>query len=89
MRLSPSVLILDEPTQGVDIGAKTEIYKLVERAATDGLSVLMIDSDFEDLCRLCDRVLVLKNGEAIADLRGSDKSRKRILEIIYRRGAHV
>jgi ribose transport system ATP-binding protein len=66
LRQSPSVLVLDDPTQGVDIGAKTEIHGLVDEAAARGTAVLVLSSDHEELVRLCHRVLVLRSG-AVSD----------------------
>ena len=83
LRLVPRLLILDEPVQGVDIGSKVEIYGLIERAARDGASVIVIDSDFEDLCRLCDRVLVLRDGRLARILAGAERTRERISELVY------
>jgi ribose transport system ATP-binding protein len=83
MRLSPRLLILDEPVQGVDIGAKRDIYELIEQAAAAGAATLIIDSDFADLCALCSRILVMRDGRIVEELTGEDKSRERILEIAY------
>ncbi|MFJ3802869.1 sugar ABC transporter ATP-binding protein [Streptomyces sp. NPDC090088] len=67
-RIAPRVLVLDEPTQGVDIGAKQEIAQIVTRLADDGVAVLVASSDFEELVNLCDRVLVLNRGRLVADV---------------------
>jgi ribose transport system ATP-binding protein len=72
LRLSPRLLLLDEPTQGVDIGAKDQIHSLVERAAADGVATLVASTDTDELVRLCDRVIVLVDGRAVATLRGAD-----------------
>jgi ABC-type sugar transport system ATPase subunit len=83
MRLNPRLLILDEPVQGVDIGAKRDIYELIEQAAVEGAATLMIDSDFADLCALCSRILVMRDGRVVAELSGAEKTRQRILQIAY------
>jgi ribose transport system ATP-binding protein len=70
LRLAPSVLVLDEPTQGVDVGAKVQIYGAVERAAAAGAAVLVSSSDPEELAVLCDRVLVLRRGKIHTELTG-------------------
>lgn len=83
LRLRPKLLLLDEPVQGVDIGSKTEIYTLIEQTAASGTGVLVIDSDFEDLARLCHRVLVLRSGDIVADLSGEALTRVGILEAVF------
>ena len=68
LRRKPQVLLLDEPTQGVDIGARAEIYALVREATRNGTSVLLVASDPEEMAHACDRVLVLRNGRIAADV---------------------
>jgi ribose transport system ATP-binding protein len=87
LRLKPKVVIFDEPVQGVDIGAKTEIFSIISEVAAEGAGVIIIDSDFEDLCRLCDRILVLWGGTIVAELSGPDRTRQNISEIIQTAGA--
>ena len=78
LRQSPQVLILDEPTQGVDVGAKAEIHALVDAAAEAGAAVLVASTESEELARLCDRVLVLRGGRIAARLAGTQVSASRI-----------
>ncbi|MET0504408.1 MAG: sugar ABC transporter ATP-binding protein [Luteibacter sp.] len=68
----PKVAILDEPTRGVDVGSKEEIYELIEAMARDGMAVLVISSETEELVRLCDRILSIYEGELVAELRGDE-----------------
>jgi ribose transport system ATP-binding protein len=82
-RLPLKLIILDEPVQGVDIGSKTEIYRLIDQAAAEGRAVLLIDSDFEDLCRLCHRIMVMRQGRIVAELSGEAKTPERITELVY------
>lgn len=70
LRNRPRVLLLEEPTQGVDIGAKQAIYSAIEASAREGAAVLVCSSDAKELVRLCDRVLVLRNGRIAAELSG-------------------
>ena len=58
--------------QGVDIGAKLEIYEFIKADADQGTGIILIDSDFEDLARLCHRVLVLRDGHIVAELAGEE-----------------
>ncbi|HWG84814.1 MAG TPA: sugar ABC transporter ATP-binding protein, partial [Deinococcales bacterium] len=66
--MNPKLLILDEPTRGIDVGAKAEIQSLVSELAQDGLAVLMISSEIEELTEGCDRVVVLRDGHNVAEL---------------------
>jgi ribose transport system ATP-binding protein len=66
--LNPRLLILDEPTRGIDVGAKSEIQALIDELADDGLGVLMISSELEELTEGCDRVFVLRDGATVAEL---------------------
>ncbi|HUR59235.1 MAG TPA: ATP-binding cassette domain-containing protein, partial [Opitutaceae bacterium] len=64
----PRLLILDEPTQGVDVGAKSEIHKLIRRLAKEGLAVLMISSDLPEILGMSDRIAVMQGGTITAEL---------------------
>lgn len=66
--LEPSLLILDEPTKGVDIGTRTSIYAILRQVAQTGVGVIVISSDFEELLKLCERVVVISDGVSIADI---------------------
>lgn len=78
LRIQPRVLVLDEPTQGVDVGAKAEIHRRITDAARDGAGVLVCSTDTAELVRVCDRVLVMQRGEIGAELAGRDISEERI-----------
>jgi ribose transport system ATP-binding protein len=81
------VLILHEPTQGVDIGARKAIFELLRKAADDGMAILLASAEYEDLAHLCNRVVVMRHGRAAAELAGSDLTEDRIVEHCYRSGA--
>lgn len=68
LNLKPRVLLLDEPTRGVDVGAKEEIYRLLEQAARDGAGVLFVSSEMQEVLTLSDRVLVMHQGRLAAEL---------------------
>ena len=76
--LSPRVAILDEPTRGVDVGAKEEIYELIDELARSGMAVLVISSEMEELVRLCDRILSVYEGRIVAELTGDDITPERV-----------
>ena len=81
------VIILDEPTRGVDVGAKAEIYALIEELAAAGKAVLVISSEHQELFGLCDRVLVMAEGALQGELRPEDYSEERLLTLAMTRGA--
>lgn len=83
LRCEPTVLLLDEPTQGVDVNARADIYAHVRAAAARGTSVIVVTSDFEELARVTDRVLVLRDGVVAAELRGSEIEPHRLTELAY------
>ena len=72
LRLGPRVLVLDEPTQGVDVGAKAEIHALIRSAAASGAAVIVCSTDDDELAQLASRVVVLHRGDQTAELTGSD-----------------
>jgi len=78
LRRGPRVLLLDEPTQGIDIGAKAQIYDLVEQAAAGGLAVLVCSGDTEELERLCGRVFAMRQGRIVRQLSTREVSRSAI-----------
>ncbi|KWR90581.1 sugar ABC transporter ATP-binding protein [Cupriavidus sp. IDO] len=71
LETKPRVLILDEPTRGVDIGAKAEIYRLINELARSGVAVLLISSELPEVVGLCDRVLVMREGELVGEVPAS------------------
>ena len=78
LRIQPRVLVLDEPTQGVDVGAKVEIHRRIAAAAGDGAGVLVCSTDTAELVKVCDRVLIMQRGGIGAELAGRDISEERI-----------
>jgi ribose transport system ATP-binding protein len=79
----PSMLLLHEPTQGVDVGARAQIYRVVHDAARAGCSVLCASSDYEQLALICDRVLIFDRGRVARELRGSEITKDRIAHECY------
>ncbi|HEY5250440.1 MAG TPA: sugar ABC transporter ATP-binding protein [Acidimicrobiales bacterium] len=79
----PRVLLLDEPTQGVDVNARAEIYTLISKAVGDGCSVLLVTSDFEELSRVADRAVVLSGGRVTSELRGAEIEPVRLTELAF------
>ena len=79
LRTDPKVLILDEPTQGVDIGSKSAVYERVEKFAELGGTVIVASSDTDELVRLCDRVLIMRSGVIACELFGDEITASRIV----------
>lgn len=82
MAIHPKLIILDEPTRGIDVGAKAEIEKLIYDFSNRGISVLFISSEMAELVRNCDRILVLRDGKLMGELTGREISEKSIMETI-------
>ncbi|MFM0275338.1 sugar ABC transporter ATP-binding protein [Paraburkholderia aspalathi] len=73
LQIGPKVLILDEPTRGVDIGAKSEIYRLIDDLARQGIGVVVISSELAEIIGVCDRTLVMRAGHIVGEVGGPDK----------------
>jgi len=83
LQVRPFVLLLHEPTQGVDIGSRREIFRIVRETAALGAAVLIASSEYEDLANVCNRVVVMRRGRAVTELTGGDLTSERILERCY------
>jgi ABC-type sugar transport system ATPase subunit len=77
----PRILILDEPTRGVDVGAKSEIHRIISRLAGEGKAIIMISSDLPEIVGMSDRVIVMKNGSKMGELSRAELSQERILQL--------
>ncbi|SFY51039.1 sugar ABC transporter ATP-binding protein [Streptomyces sp. F-1] len=80
--LNPKVLLLDEPTRGIDVGAKAEVQALIDELAGDGLGVLLISSDLEELIEGSDRVVILKDGHVVGHLAGAEVTEEGLLDAL-------
>jgi ABC-type sugar transport system ATPase subunit len=80
----PSVLLLDEPTQGIDVGAKAEIFNVITELANRGTAIIFVSSEFEEVVDIADRILVIGAGRALALLDRANASVKRILDFLFR-----
>ena len=79
---SPNVLILDEPTRGIDVGTKTEIQKLVVKLAEQGMAVVFISSEIEEMLRTCDRMVVMRDGTKVGELSNDEMNQSTIMSTI-------
>lgn len=80
--MEPDLIILDEPTRGIDVGAKSEIEALIQEVAGRGIGVLLISSELEELVRNCHRIVVVRDGQNVGMLQGEDISEDSIMELI-------
>lgn len=78
---NPAVLVFDEPTRGIDVGAKTEIYKLIADLAEQGTAIIFISSELPEIMGLCDRILVMSEGKITGELTGAEATQEKILTL--------
>ncbi|MDP3896684.1 MAG: sugar ABC transporter ATP-binding protein [Mesorhizobium sp.] len=81
---NPDVLILDEPTRGIDVGAKYEIYTIINKLAEQGKAILMISSEMPELLGVCDRIYVMNEGRILGEMPAAEASQERIMRMIVR-----
>ncbi|MGO4833588.1 ATP-binding cassette domain-containing protein, partial [Rhizobiaceae sp. 2RAB30] len=81
---NPEVLILDEPTRGIDVGAKYEIYTLINRLADEGKGIVVISSEMPELLGICDRIYVMNEGRIVGEMAAGDASQEKIMRAIVR-----
>ena len=81
LSLKPSVLLLDEPTRGIDVGAKQEIYQLMEELASNGMAILFVSSELEEILGMSDRVLVMHEGRISGELAREELSEEAIMHL--------
>jgi len=81
LAMQPKVMILDEPTRGIDVGAKAEIYRLMRALADQGTVILMISSDMEEVLNISDRVAVMHEGQITGVLERADCAEKNIMQL--------
>jgi ribose transport system ATP-binding protein len=89
MLSDPAILVADEPTQGVDVGARAEIYRILREVTSRGVPVVVASSDAIELEGLCDRVVVMSRGHAVATLEGPDVTEERIVHAAISATAHT
>lgn len=82
---NPDILILDEPTRGIDVGAKYEIYSIINELADAGKAVIVISSEMPELIGICDRIMVMHEGEFVGEVAGEEATQENIMRAIMRR----
>jgi D-xylose transport system ATP-binding protein len=80
LNAKPKILILDEPTRGIDVGAKVEIYRLLDRLAAEGVAIIMISSELPEVIGMSDRILVMNEGAIVSEFARGNASREAIME---------
>jgi ribose transport system ATP-binding protein len=81
LSIEPQMIFLDEPTRGVDVGAKAEIHGILRRLADDGIGIVVISSELPELIGLCDRVLVIREGQISGEVTGDEMTEERIMHL--------
>jgi putative multiple sugar transport system ATP-binding protein len=78
----PEILILDEPTRGIDVGAKYEIYTIINRLASEGKGIILISSELPEILGVCDRIYVMREGRIVGEVQASEASQEIIMKFI-------
>jgi ABC-type sugar transport system ATPase subunit len=81
LTVKPKILIMDEPTRGIDVGTKYEIYKLMHQMNAEGVSIIMVDSDLEELLGMSDRVIIINRGRVAGELAGREISAEAVMHL--------
>ena len=81
LALQPKLLILDEPTRGIDVGAKAEIHALIDELAPEGIAIILISSELPEVLNMSDRILVMAEGEIVGELPREEATRSAALEL--------
>jgi putative multiple sugar transport system ATP-binding protein len=82
MFADPDILLLDEPTRGIDVGAKYEIYYIMNQLVMDGKSVIMISSEMPELLGMCDRIYIMNEGRIVGELSSGEATQELIMSCI-------
>jgi putative multiple sugar transport system ATP-binding protein len=79
---NPEILILDEPTRGIDVGAKYEIYTIINRLASEGKGIILISSELPEILGVCDRIYVMREGKIVGEMPASEASQEIVMKCI-------
>jgi ribose transport system ATP-binding protein len=79
MMLDPGIVIIDEPTRGIDIGTKEQIYKFIAGLAEEGRSIIVVSSEMPELIGICDRILVMRSGRIVGEVTGEHMNENEIV----------
>ena len=81
LALHPKILIMDEPTRGIDIGAKAEVHGLMHQLAADGVAILMISSELPEILHMSDRILVMRQGRIAGELARAEATQEAVMAL--------
>jgi methyl-galactoside transport system ATP-binding protein len=81
LAVQPRVIIMDEPTRGIDVGAKYEIYAIIGQLAKEGKTIIMVSSEMPELMGVCDRIMVMCEGQITGYVEGEDMNQEKIMEL--------
>jgi ribose transport system ATP-binding protein len=84
----PKILIMDEPTRGIDVGSKYEIYEIMNRLSAQGISIIFVSSEIEEIIGMCDRAMIMSNFEIVGELARADMTTDNILNLSFKREIH-
>ena len=87
LNTAPRILIVDEPTRGIDIGAKAEVHRLLRDLASEGVAIMVISSDLPEVLSLADRVLVMREGRLVGEFEGEAASEEKVMRLAVGSGA--
>ena len=87
LAMAPDLLIVDEPTRGVDVGARAEIYRLLRDLRDRGLALLVVSSDLPEVLTLADRIVVMAGGRTVGEIDGADADEEAVLRLATREAA--
>jgi len=79
MMTDPSIIIIDEPTRGIDIGTKEQIYKFIAALAAQGRSIIVVSSEMQELIGICDRIMVMRSGRIVGAVTSEDMNESEIV----------
>ena len=80
---NPRILLLDEPTKGIDVGSKQEIYEIMNELLAEGISIIMVSSELPELLGMCDRFMVMRGGRVVGEMRKEDATQERIMNLCF------
>ena len=83
LNTEPKILILDEPTKGIDVGAKNEIYQMINRLASSGIGIIFISSELPELLGMCDRFIVMSHGTTVGELTSAEATQEKIMDLCF------